>query len=154
MQIGAYIQLVHQSQKDLAKAFYYVADRHKAEPDIFGMCNMLAGWSEELDKQVEPMTEKYGTEKNSEADRLLHDFFDQKRKGALALLQDLQDLWLMANEANISAIMLGQAAFGLRDETLISICTEIEQKSKRQAAWLLTRIKSSATQTLIAVTKS
>ncbi|HEY9001567.1 MAG TPA: hypothetical protein VIM89_09445 [Mucilaginibacter sp.] len=150
MHIGTYIQLVHQSEKDLAKAFHYVAEAHKAEPDIFGMSNTLAGWSEELYNKLQPMTEKYGKEDDSEADRLLHAFFDQKRKGSLSLLQDLQDLWLMANEANVSAIILGQAAFGLRDENLIALCEEIEQKSKRQAAWLLTRIKSSAPQTLIA----
>ncbi|HVS93796.1 MAG TPA: hypothetical protein VHE59_17280 [Mucilaginibacter sp.] len=150
MQIGSYIQLVHESEKDLAKAFYEVAERHKAEPDIVGTCKMLASWSEQLEEQLQPMAEKYGTEHNSEADRLLHDFFGQKRKNALALIQDLQDLWLMANEANISAIVLGQAALGLRDEALIALCRKIEQKSKRQIAWLLTRIKSSATQTLIA----
>ncbi|GAA4092507.1 hypothetical protein [Mucilaginibacter panaciglaebae] len=150
MHIGAYIRLVHESEKDLAKAFHYVGDTHKAEPDIFSNCQMLAGWSAKLSDQIQPMTVKYHEEDNPEADRLLHAFFDQKRKGALALLQDLQDLWLMANEANISAIILGQAALGLRDEALISLCAEIERQSKRQAAWLLTRIKSSAPQTLIA----
>lgn len=56
----------------------------------------------------------------------------------------------MANEANISAIILGQAASGLRDEPLMSLRKEIEQQSKRQAAWLLTRIKSTGPQALIA----
>lgn len=150
MHIGTYIQLALQSEKDLAKAFHYVAESHKAEPDIFTTCNMLAGWSEQLNNELQPMTEKYGVEDNSEVDRLLHAFFDQKRKGALALLQDLQDLYLMANEANIAGVVLGQAAYGLRDEGLISLCENIEQQSKRQTAWLLTRIKSAAPQTLIA----
>jgi hypothetical protein len=153
MHIGTYIQLLHQSEKDLAGAFYYVAETHKAEPDIFATCKMLAGWSEQLNNELRPIAEKYGEEANSEADRLLHAFFDQQRKGGLALLQDLQDLYLMANEAIISAVILGQAAYGLRDEALISLCKDIEQRSKRQTAWLLTRIKSSAPQTLIAVRK-
>lgn len=150
MRIGNYIQLAHESQKDLAKAFYDVAEKHQAEPDIFTTCNMLGTWSENFCNDLAPMTKKYGTEDNPEADHLLHAFFDRKRKGPLALLQDLQDLWLMANEANISAIVLGQAAMGLRDEGLLSLCTRIEEKSKRQLAWLLTRIKSSAPQILIA----
>jgi hypothetical protein len=149
MHIGTYIKLAHQTEKDLAKAFYYVAETHKAEPDIFATCNMLAGWSEQLRIELQTMTGRYGEENNSEADRLLHAFFGQKRKGALALLQDLQDLWLIANEANIFAIILSQAAYGLRDEALISLCKNIEQQSKRQTAWLLTRIKSSAPQALI-----
>ncbi len=152
MHIGTYIKLAHQAQKDLAKAFYYVADSHKAEPDIFSVCNMLAGWSEQLYKELQPMVEKYGEENNSEADRLLHAFFDRKRKGPLAMLQDLQDLWLMANEADVSAMVLGQAAYGLRDEELIALCKDIQQRSKRQTASLSTRMKSAAPQTLIAVT--
>lgn len=151
MHIGTYIKLAHQTEKDLAKAFYYVAETHKTEPDIFATCNMLAAWSEQLNKELQTMIEQYGEKDSSEADRLLHAFFDQKRNGSLALLQDLQDLWLMANEATISAIILGQAAYGLRDEALISLCKNIEQQSKRQTSWLLTRIKSSAPQTLIAV---
>jgi hypothetical protein len=154
MHIRTYIQLLYQSEKDLVKAFHYVAETHQAEPDIFANCNMLAGWSEQFSIELQKMCEQYGVEDNSEADRLLHAFFDQMRKGALALLQDLQDLWLMGNEANISAIILGQAAYGLRDEGLISLCGNIEQQSKRQTSWLLTRIKSSAPQTLIAVRQS
>jgi hypothetical protein len=150
MHIGTYIQLVHQSQKDLVKAFRHVAITHQAEPDIFGMCNTLAVWSEELDNQLQIMVEKYGKEHGAEPDRLLHAFFDRERKGSLSLLQDLQDLWLMANEADISAVVLGQGAFGLRDEALIALCQEIQQQSKRQAAWLLTRIKSAAPEALIA----
>lgn len=150
MHIGDYIGLVYQSEEDLAKAFDYVAESHKAEPDIFSTCKMLAGWSQQLNKQLQPMAQKYRKKDNSEADRLLHAFFDAERKGGLALLQDLQDLWLMASEATISAIILAQAASGLRDEALISVCSEIERQSKRQSAWLLTRIKSSAPQALIA----
>lgn len=151
MHVGTYIQLAHQSEKDLAKAFHQVAEKHQAEPDILTTCNLLASWSEQLEDQLRPIAEEYGEGANSEADRLLHAFFDQEREGPLALLRDLQDLWLMANEANISAIILGQAAFGLRDESLIALCADIEQRSKRQTAWLLTRIKSAAPQALIAV---
>jgi hypothetical protein len=150
MHIGTYIKLLHQSEEDLAKAFTYVAETHKAEPDIFATCKMLAGWSEELNMELEPKTGQYGEEQTSEADRLLHAFFDQKRKGGLALLQDLQDLYLMTMEANISAITLGQAAYGLRDEALVAICEHVEKQAKRQSAWLLTRIKSAAPQALIA----
>ena len=150
MHIGNYIRLLLQSEEDLAKAFYYVAERHAAEPDIFTTCQMLAGWSEQIIGELQSKAEQYRGEPDSEADRILHAFFDQKRKGALALLKDLQDLYLMANEANVSAIILGQAAYGLRDEPLIALCKDIEQRSKRQISWLLTKIKSAAPQILIA----
>lgn len=150
MHIATYIQLVHRSEQNLAKAFRFVAESHQAEPDIAEISKMLAGWSERLIEQLQPITEKYGEKEDAEADDLFDVFFDRRRKGALALLQNLQDLWLMVNEVTISAIILHQAASGLKDKALISLCTEIQQQSKRQAAWLLTRIKSSAPQALIA----
>ena len=67
----------------------------------------------------------------------------------MGLLHDLHDLWLMANEADVSSIILQQAAFGLRDKELVGVCNEINTYSKRQIAWLLTRMKSIETQTLI-----
>jgi hypothetical protein len=45
---------------------------------------------------------------------------------------------------------LRQAATGLRDKALISVCNEVETTAKKQASWLLTRMKSAAPQTLIA----
>jgi hypothetical protein len=39
---------------------------------------------------------------------------------------------------------------GLRDHELLSACQTMEKQTKRQTAWLLTRIKSAAPQTLIA----
>jgi len=149
MHIGNYINMVHESQKDLAKAFLKVASHHHAEPDIEATCKMLAGWSVRLENNVTPFAEKYQEEKNREPDRLMRELFKQPRKGSMGLLRDLQDLWLMASEANLCSIILQQAAFGLRDKALIAVCDEINTFSKRQISWLLTRMKSVATQTLI-----
>lgn len=150
MHIGTYIQLVHKGQRDLAEAFLLVSAKHAAEPDIEELCKLLASWSQLLVEKIKPFAEKYSEEKDNEPDRLLKDFFKQNRKGALALLRDLHDLWLMANEANVSAIILRQAAQGLRDKALMALCNELEKKSERQIAWLLTRMKSAAPQVLIA----
>ena len=67
----------------------------------------------------------------------------------MGLLRDLQDLWLMSDEAQVVCIILRQAANGLHDKELIEVCNEIEATAKRQASWLLTRMKAAATQTLI-----
>jgi len=37
----------------------------------------------------------------------------------------------------------------LHDKALTAVCNTIEQKAKRQLAWLLTRMKAAAPQTLI-----
>lgn len=149
MHIGNYIDMVHKSQQDMAKAFMKVAKHHKAEPDIAETCQLMMSWSDKLVEKIKPFAEKYGEEKNKEPDRLMSDLFSEPRKGAMGLLRDLQDLWLMANEGEIASIILQQAAFGLRDKGLIAVCDDINTYSKRQLSWLLTRMKSIATQTLI-----
>jgi hypothetical protein len=150
MHIGNYIELVHKSEKDLSEAFITVGKHHSAEPDILNTCKLLASWSEELITLIAPFIKKYGEEKNKEPDRLMSALFKGPRKGGLSLLRDLHDLWLMTNEAELCSILLRQAASGLRDKELIEVCDFIETQSKRQTAWLLTRMKSTTPQTLIA----
>jgi hypothetical protein len=150
MHIGTYLELVHKGQQDIVKAFHMVADKHGDEPDIEGTCKLCASWSEGLVEKIKPFAVRYPEHKDDEPDRLLSEFFKKKRTGALALLRDLHGVWLMANEGEVAAILLRQAAAGLHDEELIAVCDEIEKTSKRQISWLLTRMKSAAPQALIA----
>jgi hypothetical protein len=150
MHIGNYIDMLHRSGKDLSEAFRMVTKEHGDEPDVRGNCLLMASWCDALIEKIKPFAEKYGETKSKEPDRLIHTLFKEPRKGSMGLLRDLQDLWLMTDEAQISCIILRQAASGLRDKELIAVCNEIEATAKRQAAWLLTRMKAAATQTLIA----
>ena len=149
MHIGNYLELVHKTEEDLIKAFRMVADEHGAEPDVYETCKLLASWSEPHVQELKPFVKKYSEERNKEPDRLMNTLFDKPRKGSLALLRDLHDVWLMASEAQLCCIVLRQAAVGLRDEPLTELCNKIEHTSKRQLSWLLTRMKAAAPQTLI-----
>jgi len=150
MLIGNYISMVHKSQQDLVKALQRVAEGHPDETDIAATCQLLASWSSDLQKELQPFIEKYGEQENKEPDRLQHNLFSKSHPRSLALLRDLQDLWLMANEALVGSTLLRQAALGLRDEALTSLCNNLENIAKRQIAWLLNRMKTAATQILIA----
>lgn len=149
MHIGNYLELVHKSEEDLAKAYHLVAKEHGAEPDVEVLCKLQASWSEQLVTELKPFVAKYSEERNKEPDRMLKTLFDKPRKGSLGMLRDLHDLWLMASETQLSCILLRQASDGLRDKELTALCNKIEKTAKRQLAWLLTRMKSAAPQTLI-----
>ncbi len=149
MHIGNYLELLHKSEKDLVKAFKMVAKEHGDEPDVYQNCQLLASWSQQLVEDLQPFVERYGEERSKEPDRLTQDLFKETRTGSLALLRDLHDLWLLASEASLCCIILRQAADALRDKELRATCDEIERQAKRQLSWLLTRMKSSAPQTLI-----
>jgi len=150
MHIGHYIELVHKGHQDFANALRAVAKHHGDEPDIAATCIKLAGWSDRLVQDLQPFVEKYGEEAEEEPDRLMSILFSKPRSGSLGMLRDLHDLWLMSNEAELCCTVLKQAASGLHDKELLTVCKTMEQQSKRQTDWLLTRIKSAAPQTLIA----
>ena len=149
MHIGNYIELVHKSEEDLAKGYRMIAKEHGAEPDVKELCMLQASWSEHLVAELKPFVKKYSEERNKEPDRLMNTLFEKTRTGSLALLRDLHDLWLLVSETQLCCVILRQAADGLRDKDLTTLCNKIEKTSKRQLSWLLTRMKAAAPQTLI-----
>lgn len=149
MHIGKYIDLVHRTEKDLVEAFKLVAHAHGDEVDVEQTCNLLASWSSTLCKEIEPIAERYKKESSKEPDRLAKTLLKKTRKGSMALLRDLHDLYLIVNEVLICCTILKQGGSGLADEELVAVCEEIARQSNRQSSWLKTRMKSAAPQTLI-----
>jgi hypothetical protein len=149
MHIGKYIDLVHRTEIDLAKAFRTVSEAHAEEPDVYQTCQLLASWSDQLAEDMIPIASKYQEEKDEEPDRLTQILLKNTRKGGMALLRDLHDLYLIATEVQICCTILKQGASGLRDKELSTACEEVERQTKRQLAWLMTRMKAATPQTLI-----
>lgn len=149
MHVGNYLALVQASEEQLANAFLTVAEHHQDEPDIGGVCHLQASWSREHLEKLKPLTKKYSEQKNDEPERLHQALFEGTRTGSLALLRDLHDLWLLANEVHLCWLVLDQAAKALHDEQLEETCVMSDKQTQRQLAFLLTRIKQSAPQTLI-----
>jgi len=149
MHIGKYIDLVHRSEVDLAEAFRQVSKAHSEEPDVYQTCQLLARWSDQLAEEMSPFVKKYKPEKDNEPDRLTQTLLKKTRKGSLALLRDLHDLYLIASEVEICCTILKQGSDGLRDKELTPACEEVERQTKRQLNWLTTRMKQAAPQTLI-----
>ncbi len=149
MHIGKYIDLVHRTEEDLVEAFKLVAHAHGAEVDVEQTCNLLASWSAALCKEIEPVAERYKKENDKEPDRLTKTLLKKTRKGGMALLRDLHDLYLIVNEVLICCTILKQGGSGLADDELVAVCEETERQSNRQSSWLKTRMKSAAPQSLI-----
>jgi hypothetical protein len=150
MHIGLYLKMVRDSERQLAKAFVTVADHHRQEPDMEELCRLLASWSRAKAKSTEPFTQKYGEQHDRGPARLYSNLFKGPRRGGLALLRDLHDLWLLVTEADICWTLLGQAAQALRDRDFVETCEHNKQQTHRQRSWLETRSKQAAPQSLIA----
>ena len=149
MHIGRYINLVHRTEEDLVNAFKLVGKAHGDEVDVCQTCQLLASWSADLAKQLEPFAKRYNEENDNEPDRLTKTLLKKTRKGSMALLRDLHDLYLIVSEVEVCCVILKQGGTGLRDKELVGVCEEIERQTKRQLSWLLTRMKSAAPQILI-----
>lgn len=151
MHIQDYLELVHNSEQQLAKAFSKVAQHHQEEPDIYYMCLMLALWSIEHAKDIQPFQEKYSQHapKMKEPERHNQTLFKELSKGELALLQDLHDLWLLTKEIEICWNVLMQAAKAIHDEELETAIGGMAKETKRQSDWLITRVKKAAPQILV-----
>lgn len=149
MQLGNYLGLVESSEKQLSEAFEKVARHHRAEPDIEQMCIKLAGWSLRHAGQMQPYLVRYSAEDSPEPNEMQKILFSQPRTGSLALVRDLHDLWLLANEVELCWEIIGNAALALHDKEMEAACTEFQAETKRQIAWLLGRIKQSAPQALV-----
>lgn len=149
MHVGNYLGLVHGSEERLVEALTKVAEHHGDEPDIEETCGLLASWSRGHLKHLKPLVRKYSEHRNAEPANLEQALFHGPRQGSLALLRDLHDLWLLANEVQLCWTVLEQAAQALRDDELEQVCQECGQDTKRQINFFLTRIKQAAPQALV-----
>jgi hypothetical protein len=147
--VAHYLGLLHKAQVDLAAAFREVAEGHRAEVDIFYICHKLARECDGHAKQLKPFTERYRRDAPEQPDRLHSEIFRGSRSGALGLLRDLQDLYLMAAECDITWTLIGQAAQALRDDDLLNVVTTNEHATTIQLKWLRTRMKQAAPQALV-----
>ena len=147
--VAHYLGLLHKAQEDLAAAFREVGEGHRAEVDVLHTCALLARQCDGHAEQLKPFVERYGEDAPAEPDRLHSEIFRGSRSGGLGLLRDLQDLYLMAAECDITWTLVGQAAQGLRDRELLRVVQTNEQETAVQMKWLRTRMKQAAPQALV-----
>ncbi|HEX6500054.1 MAG TPA: hypothetical protein VF054_13630 [Micromonosporaceae bacterium] len=149
MHLAHYLGLLHKAQARLGDAFTEVGTAHREEPDVFHMCERLAAQCRRHAERLAPFAARYAEEAPAEPDRLHSELFSGSRTGPIGLLRDLQDLYLMAAECDISWTVVGQAAYGARDEDLLGVVKSCEQETATQLKWLRTRMKQAAPQALV-----
>jgi hypothetical protein len=149
MNLTHYLGLLHHAETGLAAAFRDVAERHRVEPDVVQECRLLADWSDRHAVELAPFVGRYGEQVDDEPERLRSAIFGGSRQGALALLRDLHDLYLMATECELSWALVGQAAAAVRDTELSELVGRCDGDTSRQLKWLRTRMKQAAPQALV-----
>jgi hypothetical protein len=149
MQLAHYIGLLHGAEVRLADAFRDVGAAHRAEVDVFHTCARLAEQCDSHAARLAPFAARYGERADDEPERLHSAIFQGAREGGIGLLRDLQDLYLMAAEADLAWTVIGQAAQGVRDRALLRVVEECEHETAMQLKWARSRMKEAAPQALV-----
>lgn len=149
MHLAHYPGLLDRAERTLADALREVSDHHRDEVDVLNMCRKLAAECDGYAERLHLFVARYGEEADHEPERLHASLFDGVRSGPLALLRDLQDLYLLAAECDVTWTLVGQAAQALRDDDLLAVVREGEAGTATQLAWLRTRLKAAGPQALV-----
>jgi hypothetical protein len=144
------IEDVHNAEAELAKQLRSVGERHAAEPDLYHLGQTLARQCAEHLGRLAPFAQRYGAGTHH---------LESPRRGStepdadsaqtgLLLLRDLRELYLAAQDAEMTWVILNQAARAVRDWELVEVAGVCQEAAQARAKWVRTRIKESCTQVL------
>lgn len=150
MHLATYLGLLDHAERTLADAFRRVGEAHAGEPDVFGLCELLAEQCERHTDALAPVVERYDEQRETEPERLLATELGATRGGGVGLLRDLQGLYTLASFVDITWTVVGQAGKALADRELLDVVGTCEADSAVQLRWLRTRITQAAPQALVA----
>ena len=149
MHLAHYLSLLSRAQHNLADAFLAVADAHDDEVEVRRTGTRLAAQCQEHAARLRPFVDRYGKDADGQPKDLHGNLFHGPRDGALGVLRDLHDLYLMAAECDVVWKLVGPAAQGARDRALFEVVTTCEGETSIQLRWLETQLRQRAPQVLV-----
>jgi hypothetical protein len=147
-QVGRWLAIATGGEQQLRDALLLMASRHGSEPQIRDTARVLAGWCVSHLGLLEPLRSRFGAMPSEHPERLRSALFYGTRVGGMGLLQDLQDLLLLAHQVRSSWTVLMQVADELHDAELATVADEVGRETDRQLAWIESQLKEAAPQTL------
>ncbi len=159
MKIDLAIREVGRAEAELADLLLRVGERHRVDHDVFHMSRTLAAKSRESLLALTDAAARYDVALDLDAaepsDGLRTTLREKSAEllaghpqAALLLLRDLREVHLLAAEASINWVILGQGAQAVRDEDLLGTVTERHPFALKTLKWTTTRLKEAAPQVL------
>jgi hypothetical protein len=159
MKLDKAIRDTVEAEVELAQQLRIVGERHAVEHDLYHLGHTLARQCAGHVEQLAPFAARYGASGPSEAvsespgimGKLRHkgaELVGRRQAAGMLLLRDLRHLYLAAQEAEISWVILAQVAQAVRDRELLEVTTVCHEHAEVRGKWLRTRIKQSAPQVL------
>jgi hypothetical protein len=158
--IGQLLDELHDAETDLAHQYRVVAERQAAEQEVHYLCITMAKQADEHAEHVRRVADKFGKQLSDPgSDRVTNvlaglrhrasELIGRRPEAGLLLLRDLRELFLMAQEANVHWLALGQVAQAIRYPDLLDEVSDLHKQTLTQIKWLKTKMKESAPQILV-----
>lgn len=153
---GLLLAQLHDAETDLAAEYRAIADRHAAEHGLYYLGRTLASQCDDHAETVRTISGKFGKVLSEPAGtETLHnvmagirrkssELLSRRPEPGLLLLRDLRQLYLMAEEAGIRWLALGQVAQAIPDRQLLGQVIALRKQTLTQIKWLKTRIRKPA----------
>jgi hypothetical protein len=153
------IEKVGEAEAVLAEALESLAVRHAAEADVAQLAHTLASKALSRIRLLEEPARSYDAHLPHHEETRLSDLeqamtsqssevLAHTQMPALLLLDDLEEVYLRAQAAEIAWIVLQQGARACRDASLVDVVLHAHEEGETTAKWLRTRIKVTAPQVL------
>lgn len=159
MKLDHAISLVEDAESDLAGDLRRIGERHAADADVYHVARLLASRCDRHLERLAPLAERYRVPRR-EADgessgwterlrRMTSEILGRTSLSGMMLLEDLQELYLVAHRAELAWTILVQAAKAARDAELLAAAQDGREEAERCWKWVRTRIKEASPQVLV-----
>jgi hypothetical protein len=156
--IGLVIRELHRSENKLAADLLSMADRHKADHEIYHVARDLARWSREHVAQLAGAGNEYGVRLDPQArqgrgplaaiEQKTSELIGRRPEPAMLLLADLRHLYRDASGVSLDWELLAQAAQVKKNHELLALAKRCHPETLRQARWANTKLKETSPQAL------
>jgi hypothetical protein len=147
---------LHRAETGLARDLLALADRHRAEADIFHVARDIAVWSQIHVRRLASAGVEHGVRLDAEP-RCTHPRapvravarpLRRRRSPGLLLLADLRHVHRLAAGVSLDWELLAQAAQGMKERPLLELAQDCHPQTLRQMRWANAQLKQSATQVI------
>lgn len=158
MKLNLALRELHRAERALAAGLLKVADRHKADHEIYHVARDLARWSQQHVHELAQVGQRYGLNLKDDPEEdsgLLaivrgkaSELAGRRPEPGLLLLADLRHLHRVAAGVSLDWELLAQGAQAAKDSELLALARRCHPQSLRQMRWANAMLKVLAPQIL------
>jgi hypothetical protein len=150
---------LHRAETGLARDLLALADRHRADAEIFHVARDVATWSQIHVRRLAEVGAEYGARLDPEPrwtlpgplpglKRTLAQGLRRGREPGLLLLADLRHVHRVAAGVSLDWELLAQSAQGMKQRALLELAQGCHPQTLRQMRWANGQLKESSTQVI------